>query len=263
MHARAPLPSAWLWLAAAVAFSPALAEVAAQTVTNPRTSTPVIAGALLFAAAWRSPLREAPHRPTGLALLTLATALELLGILGASSTFARISVPIAVVGVARLLGHPPLAIALLSLWLVPIPVSLLEPLREPMENGAAAFVAAMATLLGSDASAVGPLVRAGGRSFELHAPDAGLHLAHLLTLAGWYGAALRGERLAGAVRLAARAALLTLPLQPVFLTLATLALLAFGPEAARGVLDPGLPALVLLTALPWAERGRLRGKASR
>lgn len=256
MQARGVTSSPWLWMAAAVAFSPALAEIAAQTVSNPRTTTPIIAGALLLLASARSRTREVPERGLALGLLTVAALLELFGILGGSSTFARVSVPVAVVAVSRLLGHPPLATALLSIWLVPIPVSLLEPLREPFENGAAAFVAAVASLVRPDASAVGPLVRADGRSFELHAPDVGLHLAHLLTLVGWYAAVLRGERISAAARLAGIAALLTLPLQPVFLTAAALALIAFGPAAARAVLDPGLPVLVLLTALPWAERRR-------
>ncbi len=256
MQARGFASSPWLWIAAGVAFSPALAEIAAQTVSNPRTTTPVIAGALLLVAATRSRSHEAPERAVALGLLAAAAGLELFGILGGSSTFARVSVPVAVVALSRLLGHPPLATALLSLWLVPIPVSLLEPLREPFENGAAMFVAAVASLASPDASAVGPLVRAGGRSFELHAPDAGIHLAHLLTLVGWYAAVLCGEGIGAAARLAGKAALLTVPLQPVFLTAAAFAFVTLGPWAARGVLDPGLPALVLVTALPWAERRR-------
>lgn len=258
MQSRALAGSPWLWLAAGIAFSPALAEIAGQTVSNPRTTTPIIAGSLLVLASVRCRVRETPGRTVALGLLAAAAVLEILGILGGSSTFARVSVPVAVVGVSRMLGHPPLATALLSLWLVPIPVSLLEPLREPFENGAAAFVAAVGSLVSPDAVAVGPLVRASGRSFELRAPDAGLHLAHLLALVGWYGAVLRGEGLGAAARMAGKTALLTLPLQPIFLAVAALALLAVGPSAARGVLDPGLPALVLVTALPWAERGRRR-----
>jgi hypothetical protein len=259
MNARRELPVLWLWLAAGVAFSPSLAEIARQTVAIPRTITPIAAALMLALCALRDRSDEAPSPRIAVALLVLASAFELLGILGGAATLSRISVPLAILGISRLVGHPGWATALLSIWLVSIPVSLLAPLNTALEHGAARFIASVAGLLAPDASAVGPLVRAGGRMLDVQASDAGLHLAQLLALGGWYGAALRGAPLASVLRASALWALLALALQPLFLSLAALVLVTLGPAAARALLEFALPALVIVTMLALAERSFRRG----
>ncbi len=173
MQVTARTATGWIWVAAAVAFSPALVEVARQTVEFPQKTTPLVAALLLVVSAWRETAREMPGRSGAIVLLAVAAALELLGVLGGAATLARASLPLAFVGIARLLGRPPLRIALISLWLVPIPVSLVALVQTPLDQAAARFVAWVARLLGDAAtSAVGPLVRVGEQSFELRASDA-------------------------------------------------------------------------------------------
>jgi len=258
MRTRAGFSASWLWLAVAAGFSPALVELAVKTAEPPRSVTVVVAAALLIAAAWREHTEDEPHRGSGIALLALASALEIVGILGGASTFARISVPLAVIGTARLLGRPTLPVALLSFWLVPIPVFLLEPVRAPLEHAAASAVAAALQLFSGAGTAVGPLVRAHGETLELQSPDAGLHLAHLLALLGWYGSVILGASIGSAARTAMIAAFLAVPLQPVFLGLAAFAFHVSGSTAARALLDLGLPALVIVAFLAWAEQRRRR-----
>jgi hypothetical protein len=262
MHDRVAPAAPWLWLAVGAAFSPAIVELVRSSGDTPRSAISVLAAVLLVASAWRERTGGAPARGPAIALLALASLLELFGILGAASTLSRLSVAIAVIGTARLCGRPTLPAAFLAMWLVPIPVSLIEPIRVPLEHGAASFVALVLRLFTGDGVAVGPLVRAGGQALELQSGDAGLHLAHLLALLGWYAGVLRGATVRDAARLAAGAALLVLPLEPFFLALAALVLTLHGPASVRGLLDVGFPVAVTLAGLAWAERGRSRADAA-
>ncbi len=220
--------------------------------------TVVVAAALLIVAAWRERSRDEPHLGSGIAVLALASLLEIVGILGDASTLTRLSVPLAVIGTARVLGRPTLPVALLSLWIVPIPVFLLEPVRAPLEHAAASVVARALQLFSGAGTAVGPLVRAQGEVLELQSPDAGLHLAHLLALLGWYASVILHASVGSAARTGLVAAFLAVPLQPVFLGLAAFAFHVSGASAARGLLDLGLPALVTVGFLAWAEQRRRR-----
>jgi hypothetical protein len=262
MQVTVRTPTAWIWVAAGVAFSPALFELARQTVEFPQKTTPLVAALLLLVSARRESAREVPGRGGAILLLAAAAALELLGVLGGAATLARASVPLALVGIARLLGRPPLRIALISLWLVPIPVSLVALVPMPLDQAAARFVASVAELLGVAASSVGPLVRVGEQSFELSAAMAAVHLAWLLALLGWYAAALRGEELARAAATALASALLVLLLQPLLLVMAALALVWLGPPAAGALLDPVFPLVVALGGMLLAERGRAQARAA-
>jgi hypothetical protein len=257
MQASVRSPSPWLWLAAAVAFSPALADLTLHALSTPRAIAPLLAAVLLVVGTLRTRAPVASNRPAAIALLAFAASLEVFGIVGGIAALARASVAVALVAMAQLVGRPPLSTALLSLWLVPIPVSLLEPVRGPIEHAVAAFVAAVAGLASPGIVAVGPIVRAGGVSFEIDTREAGLHLAHLLALLGWYGAARRGGEPRTAAWSAAKAALLVLPLQPLFLVLAAIALVIGGPGAARALLTI-LPVVVASVGVWRAERQPLR-----
>jgi hypothetical protein len=147
-------------------------------------------------------------------------------------------------------------VALLSIWLVPIPLFLLEPMRTSLEHAAASVVAAALQLFGGAGIAVGPLVRAHGESLELQSPDAGLHLAQLLALLGWYASVIVRASIGSAARTAAIAAFLAIPLQLVFLGLAAFAFQMIGSTAARRLLDLGLPALLIVAFVGWAEQRR-------
>lgn len=248
----------WLWIAAAVAFSPSLADLLGHALELPRDRLSFVVATILFLRAAFLLRGETPAPRQGAAILLTAVVLQFFGILGDASTLQRLSVSLALVGVARFSGRPPRAAALLALWMVPIPVSLLEPFRAVLENAAAAWVATVAGLLAPAATAIGPVVRLDDAALELHASDAGIQLAHLLSSLGWYAAALRGERLAGDLRRAALFAVLGLLLAFVSLAVSGVAFVTSGPALARGILDPLVPTGAALAGFVVAERGRQR-----
>ena len=129
MHPAVRSPSTWLRVGAVIAFSPALADLALHALSTPRAIAPVVAAALLIAGTVRSRAEPASNRRAAFAVLAFAASLEVLGIVANIAALSRTSVTLAVVAMAQLTGRPPLTTALLSLWLVPIPVSLLEPVR--------------------------------------------------------------------------------------------------------------------------------------
>ncbi len=258
MSRTAPLSPTLVWAALAVAFSPALADLASAAADVPANATIVFAAALSAVAALRD-RAAGPARPgAGIALLAAAALLEIVGILGGTAFATRASVPVAIVGGAHLLGRPSLVTALLTAWLVPIPVGLLEIVRVPLEHGAAEVVAASARALSVGAEAVGPIVRTGNGTLETTSRHAGTHLAHLLALVGWFAAAVRHESLARAVRRAGLGALLAFPVQLAALALAGALLHSSGPETALGLLDQIVPGVSLILGVAWAERGRAR-----
>lgn len=258
MQASTRSSSLWLWLAAAVAFSPALAALALPVLSTPRAITAPVAAALLISSAVRERGRgAAPPRPATL-WLALAAALEVFGIFGGVAVATRVSVPMAIAAMALRTGAPTLPAALLSLWLVPIPISLLEPVRAPVEHAVGAYVAAVAALGSPEAIAAGPMVRVRATTLELDVRDAGLHLAHLLALLGWYGASRRGEGIARAAWSAAKTASGALLLQPIFLALAAFALVLGSAGWARALLSPILPGIVVAIGVLRSERPLLR-----
>ena len=174
----------WLWLAAAVAFSPSLVELAQHALALPRDRISFVLAALLLVRFSLTTTRGARDARAGVALLGVAVLLQFFGILGDALTLGRASVAVAVIALSRITGRPAATGAILALWLVPIPISVLEPVRGPLENAAADAVAAFCGLLGSPALAVGPMVRVADSSLELRVSDAGLHLAHVLSLLG-------------------------------------------------------------------------------
>lgn len=248
----------WLWLAAAVAFSPSLVDLAGPAIRLPRDRASFVLAAILLLRAALVLRAETPARRQGAVLLLLAVALQLFGIVGDASTLGRMSVGLAIIGVSRFGGRPPLAAALLSLWLVPIPVSVLEPFRAPLENAAAAFVAAVAELLGAPAQAVGPVVRLGAQSLELQVSAAGVQLGHLLSLLGWYAGAMRGETPLRCLRSAALWGACGVALALPCLAAAGAALVGSGPGLARMLLDHALPLLLALAGFVLAEARRPR-----
>lgn len=253
-----PLSPPLVWAALAVAFSPALADLASAASDVPANATIVFAAALSVVAALRDRAAGPARRGAGVALLAVASGFEILGILGGTAAATRVSVPLAILGGSQLLGRPSLVAALLTLWLVPIPIGLLEMVRAPLEHAAAEVVAVSVRTLGAGAEAVGPMVRSANGTLEMSGRHGGVHLAHLFSMIGWFGATVRHESLAAAVRRAGLGALLAFPVQLAALALAGVLLHSSGPETALGLLDQIVPGVSLILGVAWAERGRAR-----
>lgn len=249
----------WLWLAVGVAFSASIVELSRHALALPydRISF-LLASVLLIRIVLLS--QGAPRSPrAGVLLLAAAAFLQFAAILGDLSTFGRASVALAVIALARLTGRPSLQGALVALWLVPIPISVVEVVREPLENSGAAIIAVLSSAFGAPAEAVGPVVRSGSTILELRVSDTGLYIGYALSLVGWYAAARRDEPLARCAASALRYGLLAVPVALAGLVLASLVLVVGkSGGAVRTLLDHVVPALVVLAALLHVELGLRR-----
>src|SRR5262245_30971925 len=147
---RAPSPGRDALLAAALvlALAPVFEEIARHVAMNPWTS--YVLGMVPFCVlAFARAERTAPRRD-GLLWIAAALALELLGLLAGPAQIGRLGVPLAAIGLARLLGRPALPGALLACWLVPIPNALLRAASPELERFFLDVAARLAGLLGAD-----------------------------------------------------------------------------------------------------------------
>jgi hypothetical protein len=216
---------------------------------------------LLLLAARRGQRTE--PRPYGYLLVAIGVLLQTIGIVADAASIARLGLPLAIVGLARASGFLRVRVALLSLWLVPIPISVVSATSPEPESTLAALGAGVVGLLGADARASGPLLLGGPQGqLALRPADGGLVLAWVLAGVGWYLGVRLGvdfiRVLTGSLRWAASA----LVLQPFAIVLA-IGIYALGfPDLARTGLTylPWLAAAML--AVYWAERGGATGSPS-
>lgn len=236
-----------LGVASFVALSPLLVDLARHLGAEPWARYAALFGPLLLWAAWSDPLRS-PPRADGLLWLAAGVALAFVAVGGGMPRLGRPAIPLAVVGLARLLGRPSPARALLALWIVPVPTVLTRAapqlqiaLGELVERWAGGLRLERA---GDHVS----LVAAQG-ALPLLPSDGGIPLAALLAGLAWYGAARRGGSLAQAAGQALRWAPWALPIQVLALALAVGLLQIGQPAAARAWLDHGVWALVAAVGL--------------
>jgi len=251
------------WLALGAAFSPVLAGVLRDLPPDGAQSAPLVAAVLLIATSWRdaaapfasSPPRGPWSRGSALALLAGGLVLELLGLAADAATLARAGLPVAVVGLAGWLGAPRRPVALLALWLVPLPVSLLAVTSPELESLWAQLAAGFLRAVGIDVEGGGSLLRASGAVLSLAAADGGGTYAHLLACLGWYRRLETAPGWREPLRNALRWALAA-PLVQLGATLLALVLLdRYGREAALLGLRL-LPVVVAVgVALLWPRRG--------
>jgi hypothetical protein len=239
-------PEALLWAGAALAFSPALLELARHWASDVWALTSLGALYLLARGAWGSPIAAA--RPgAGLALLAGGLALEGAGIALGPASLARPGFALGALGMALFLGRPSLRLALLFVAVVPVPFGLqtaLDPALRPVLQTPAA---ALASLLAGPTGSVAQGLQQGARFLRVYASDLGLPEAALLAATAWAVAARRQAPLSRALLATAGAGAAGLGLQLAALVLSALLLASAGEDAARSALS-AVPVLVALGA---------------
>jgi hypothetical protein len=238
---RAPSPGRDALLAAALilALAPVFEEIGRHVAINPWT-TYVIGMVPLCVLAFARAERTAPQR-SGLLWIAAALALEMLGLLAGPAQIGRLGVPLAAIGLARLLGRPALPGALLAGWLIPVPNAVLRLVSPELETLFLDVAARLASLAGADPVVSGVRVTVGDVEMRVFRGDGGLPLAIALAGAGWYAAVRRGAGLRGALAGGARFAAAAPFLQLATLTGVVTALPWLGSALAREV----------LTFAPW------------
>ncbi|HTF33060.1 MAG TPA: hypothetical protein VK714_05080 [Myxococcota bacterium] len=182
-----------LWGALALALSPVLRDIGKHVIAHPWAGYSAVFAALLVLAARHQPQC---HRPKvdGYLLLAVGLLVELVGIGGGIDRLARPALPLGVIGLARLLGRPPLAVALLALGMVPVPAFVLGPVAAMVGPALAGLTAMTCTALGLSLHAQGATLASVSGVIELGDGDTGLPLAILLAGLGWYAGLGRTSR---------------------------------------------------------------------
>lgn len=182
-----------------------------------------------------------PRVGVGSAVLLLAMALQLLGIAGGSWSIARIGLPLAAMGVALALGRPPQLPMVLCFWVVPVPYFLVNITTPWAETLLAAGAASIASMLGADVTASGPLIRSGDMRLELESFQGGVITALVLFELGWYSS-VRGAHPSwiGALRTSLIYSLAVVVVQPVAVIVAVFIFRWQGPGMAELWLGHGV-----------------------
>lgn len=225
------LREALFWTGLAIALSPVLNDWLAHAAREwwARGSVLLALLALLCMAEQRE--AAAPRRD-GYLLLALGLAVALVSVGGGMPRLGRPGAPIAILGMARVLGRPSPLRAASSLFMLPPPKLLMQALP-----GLHGIFAALAVHLHGDLARVGDDLRFGALLLPLEPADGGLPLCALLAGLGWIAAVRRGAALPAAARAALIGALLALPIQAAALCAALALLLAGHPDAARALLS--------------------------
>jgi len=244
------------WLALAICFSPTLFDLARNLARDPGDRATLLTP-LLLALLWRS--RPGPARRPGWALLlaTTGAALEVLGIATGTSTFGRLGLPIAIIGLALWTGAPAVSVAALSFFLVPLPDTMTLAATPWLESLWGRLAVGAFRALGASVSVIGPLLHGTAGVLELRPADGGTPLAATLASLGWFAALRLGESAGTAcVRAVAFAAAAPL-VQLAAVALAVAALVAGVPGLGRFGLTyfPWLAAAAATLAYTEPRRG--------
>jgi hypothetical protein len=253
------------WGALGVALSASWVDLVKHWMNEPWACPAVLFLPLFVVAAARDRGRQAPRRGGGL-LVAAGLGLSLIAFGGSLGRLGRPGIPLAIIGMARVLGRPSLATSLLALWLVPPPFALSEALSPGLERGLAWLAAGAAKAWGLPV-VLGPrALEIAGATLEIRQTDGGVPLAIYLAGVGWWGAVGAGGGLREALRAAARIAPLGFVAQALALCLAFALLAGRAPNAARAVLDHGawpVLALALVRVRPTRIDSAAAGAAAR
>ncbi|MGH0031809.1 MAG: hypothetical protein ACQGVC_18630 [Myxococcota bacterium] len=216
--------SAWpWWLALGVALSPALFDAGALAVREwwARGSVVVALLAVFAMCEAHEPQRPGRHAAVGLGLVALGVAWTLVAAGGGMLRLARPAIPIAVLGLALLLGRPAGLRAALLFFAVAPPKTLMDALP------------GLHDLAGRLPASDGGPGDGGGFAEGLVSADGGLPLVVVLAGVGAFLGVRRGGSLGQVARRAVRCGLLALPIQAAALLLAWALWRAGQPELAR------------------------------
>ena len=168
-----------------VALSPVLQDLGAHVIEHPWAGYSAVFAVLLVLAARHQPQRQ-PPKVDGYLLLAAGLLVELVGIGGGIDRLARPALPLGVLGLARLLGRPPLAVALLAMGMVPVPTFVLRPVAGMVGPTLAGLTAIACRSFGLSLHAQGATLMSVSGALELGDGDTGVPLAVLLAGLGWY-----------------------------------------------------------------------------
>lgn len=242
------------WIALGAAFSPVLVDLARNLAADPRDLytllSPLLIGLVLVRGAGR---RERGRFRGGLPLVGLGLALEVLGIVAASWSIARLGLPVAAFGLARATGCSG-RVAALSFAAIPLPAFVLATGSPRIEGGLAEIGTSLLAGAGLALSARGPLVCHGADCLELLSSDAGLVTAVMLAQLGWYSALREAGDLPEAALRAVRWLPWVLVVQPVAVLIALLATAVGLPDLGRAWLSYGVVALLAAGGIYAVER---------
>jgi hypothetical protein len=243
-----------LWLALAVALSPAAFELFRHWMREPWARESMVFVPIAIAGAVAAPAIARPNWG-GWLLVAAGLTLALFGSAGGVGSLGRLAIPLAVFGMACAIGRPEPRIASIAFFVVPPPFSIVSLYSPAGERELAGFAVAAARAVGADWSLGDATIRTAAGNLQFGAPDLGIPLAHLLAGLG-FCAALAGQ---ASIRQAILRGLLwtlwAVPVQLVALGASLAVLAAFGPGIARAFLDLVPACAVVAFAYP-----RLRGR---
>ena len=243
------------WIALGVAFLPVLAGLVHHFIGVPNQRSFLLAPVLLLLCAWRGPSQAVARHRDGLLLLLVAVALQFLGIASDVAVIGRLSLALAVVGMARWHGSPKLSVALLAFGAIPVPVAILAYTTPSLESLWAGAAVQFVQLLGGEVGVSGPLFRSSAGRLELMETDGGLPLLTVLVALGWYSGVRQGLSCGALLGRVALGAVLAAPIQLIGVTIAVF-LLTFGFEdVARVWLNHG-PWLGVAVCVVWRVERR-------
>lgn len=244
------------WIALLFAFSPVLVDLARNLAAHPEDRVTLIAPLLFFTALRRSSAPDLGASWDGIGAIALGLGLELLGILTGSPSVARLGLPIACLGLARISGRPPIAVIALLFFAIPPPYSVVALASPTLETALAHGASFIVSTVGAPVVAVGSTVHGPSGSLVLYATDSGASLAFGFAGVGWYATLHAWPGFARAALRAALAAALALPAQLLVVTLTT-ALLGMGLRStARFWLREGAWLVAILAAFAVVELRR-------
>jgi hypothetical protein len=244
---------ALLWMAALVAVSPVLSELARSLFEIDGSPSILLAPGLVALLAWRAGLPRGDRHPTGALLAGLGLVLVWAGLFAEIPSLARLGLPAVAVGTALATGWPAFPVALLACWMVPPPTSVLVQFSPWLEAAVAGVAASPLHAMGLAVEPSGPVIRVGAERVELTAFQSGIPMAMLLAELAWYAVLRRGRAFWRGVATAAGCALLALPVQVAVALVAIAVLAAAEPRSARLWLDFGGPLTVAVAGLAWIE----------
>ena len=181
-----------LWSALALGLWPVFEDLAAHVIGHPWAGYRAVFPVLMVLGARHHPGRRHP-RADGYLLLGAGLLVELIGIGGGIDRLARPALPLGVLGLARLLGRPPLGVALLALWMVPVPTFVLQPVTAVLAPALASLTASSLQPLGLSLQAHAGTLDGLSGAIHLGAGDTGVPLALLLSGLGWYAGLRRAS----------------------------------------------------------------------
>jgi hypothetical protein len=243
------------WIALAVAFSPVLVDLGRTVAQSAEDRVIVLAPLLLLLSLRGEPTTLARGHRDGVLGIALGIGLELIGLASGSQSIARLGLPIAALGLARLSGWPTLGSTALLFFAIPLPDTLVLLASPALQSAMVEATGALLRGAGASVQADGLALIGPAKRIVLDPAEGMASLALALAALGWYSALRAGTGVGSAASRAALLVPLALPLQMIVM-LVTGALLAAGLGGAAGfwLRQGGWLALSLLGLL-WIERG--------